>query len=296
MKGIAALLLFIVGVLCFAEVIDIEGRMIAVVEFYQQSEPAIVSWNFPGTSASPTIIPTGDFVSEVYVTMDSDTEVDMFASKAWVDSSTIPFAVYWDFTKAPGKVYIGSVGTATGQQHYIKFSIVFKRTSTGATTTLTVEGYVKALGGIEDVAGHFYLNQYDLTTYFQTGYEVLRVPVGAVTLKFVASKGAQYVGSVVFKIWKQQLGIPVENYYDYYPTPDWTITLNKASTDTWSSTAWTPTAGTYVMYGYLTVSNQQYRQLSVLATLGDGGFGLNQIVGLAFILSGTAITLWRRKT
>jgi len=271
-KLAAAALLALVGILVFAEVIDVEGRMFAVVEFYTAFEPTVVSWNFPGTSTNPTIIRAGNFVPEVIVKMDPDTQVDMSASTGQVDSTN--WAVYWDFKNDPGKVYLGKIVTAIGQTHYIKITIVFKRISETKTYTKTVEGYVK--GG--DVKGTWYLNQYDLSALGQ--YGVLRIPLsGSVTLKFVASEGASFVDSATFKIWKHRAGVPVENYEAYVATPDWTVALTKASDTTWIG-LWTPQAGTYVMYGYVNIGGSNYRQLSVVPTLDGGTFGMNQWIGL----------------
>jgi len=163
------------------------GTAMAVVEFYSTFEPNIVSWNFPGTSENPTTIKAGEFKPEVTVKMDEDTEVDMQASTGQVDGSG-NWAVYWDYSRDPGKVWIGNVVTAVGQTHHIKINIVFKR-SNGTTYTRTAEGYVT--GG--DVKGRWYLDQYDLSALGT--YEVLKIPLtGSVTLKFAATEGAPEQG------------------------------------------------------------------------------------------------------
>jgi len=277
----AAAALIVVGLLCFFNILDVAGMAgtaMAVVEFYSTFEPNIVSWNFPGTSENPTTIKAGEFKPEVTVKMDEDTEVDMQASTGQVDGSG-NWAVYWDYSRDPGKVWIGNVVTAVGQTHHIKINIVFKR-SNGTTYTRTAEGYVT--GG--DVKGRWYLDQYDLSALGT--YEVLKIPLtGSVTLKFAATEGASYVDSAYFKIWRHQTGIPVEDYENYVPTPDWTVTLNKVSDDTWTNT-WTPEAGTFVMYGYVKVGTGNYRQLTVIPTFGGGWFSINQIIGIICIATG----------
>jgi hypothetical protein len=281
-KGLAAAVLIVFGLLCLANIVDVEGASYATIQFYQTSEPTVKSYNFPGTSASPTILPPGNFVPEVLVEMDTDTLVDLFASKCTIDGNN--WAVYWDHSKAPGRVYTGSSLITAGQKYHITFNIVFSRISSGSTTTLTVDGYVQ--GG--SVSGTWYLNQYNLNALSQ--YEVLQIPYGAVTLKFVASSGGGYVDKACFKIWKHVLGRDV-TAYEPYP-PDWTITLTEVTVDsTWSSSWTPPNPGIYVMYGIITMSGKDYRQLSVVPTLdgSNGWFGVNQVVGLFSIAIGIVV-------
>jgi hypothetical protein len=272
-KGLVAAVLLVFGILCFVNVVDVGA--LATVQFYEAFDPTIKSWNFPGTSTSPTIIPPGAFTPEVLVEMDTDTQVDMAASKCTIDGNN--WAVYWDHSKSLGKVYTGSLVTNAGQKHHITFAIVFQRISSGSTTMLMADGYVQ--GG--SVSGTWYLNSYNLNKLGD--YEVLQIPYsGAVTLKFVASSGGEFVGSAYFKIWKHVLGRDVTQYESY--PPDWTVVLNEVVADsTWSSSWTLPSAGTYVMYGYVTMSGKDYRQLSVIPTIGGGGFAVNQVIGVLSI-------------
>jgi len=281
-KGLAAAVLLVFGILSFMNVIDVE-RGLATVQFYEAFAPSIKSWNFPGTTTSPTIIPPGVFTPEILVQMDTDTQVDMAASKCTIDSNN--WAVCWDNNKSPGKVYTGSLVTNAGQKHHITFTIVFQRISNGSTTTLTADGYVQA----GSVSGTWYLNSYNLNNLGQ--YAVLQIPYsGAVTLKFVASSGGEYVDSAYFKIWKHVLGRDVTQY-EAYP-PDWTVTLKEVTADSVWSSSWTPpSAGTYVMYGYITMSGKDYRQLSVIPTLGGDWFGVNQILG-SVMVAAAALLGW----
>ena len=281
-KSLAAAVLIVFGLLCLANIVDVEGATYATIQFYQTAEPAVKSYNFPGTSASPTILPPGNFVPEVLVEMDTDTTVDLFASKCTIDGNN--WAVYWDHSKAPGRVYTGSSLITAGQKYHITFNIVFSRISSSSTTTLTVDGYVQ--GG--SVSGTWYLNNYNLNSLAQ--YEVLQIPYGgAVTLKFAASSGGAYVEKAYFKIWKHVSGRDVTTYEPY--PPDWTITLTEVTVDsTWSSSWTPPNPGTYVMYGYITMSSKDYRQLSVVPTLGEAGwFGVNQIIGLFSVVVGIVV-------
>jgi len=284
-KGLTATVLLFFGILCFVNVINVEGYTYATVQFYETSDPSIKSFNFPGTSSSPTIIPPGGFTPEVQVEMDTDTEVDAGASRCTIDGNN--WAVYWDLKKSPGKVYTGNLVVNVGQKRHITFNIVFKRISSGSTKTLTADGYVQ--GG--SVSGTWYLNSYNLNKLGD--YQVLQLPYsGAVTLKFVASSGGKYVDSAYFKIWKWVAGRDVTEYEPY--PPDWKIVLNEATADSTWTHSWTPPkAGTYIMYGYVTVSGKDYRQLSVIPTLGGGGggFGLNQLLG-SVMVAVAALLAW----
>jgi len=256
--------------------INIQG---AVVQFIKP--PQMVSWNFPGTSTSPTIIPPGDFTPEVLVEIDLDTKVDTWASVCTIDGNE--WWAQWNQNE-PEKVYAGNLVTRAGQKHHITFSIVFRRISDGSATTLTADGYIQ--GG--SASGTWYLNSYNLNNLGD--YEVLQIPYsGAVTLKFVASNGGEYVESAYFKIWKHVLDRDVTQYESY--PPDWTVVLTEVTADSVWSSSWTPPSpGTYVMYGYITMSGKDYRQLSVMPTLGGGGwFGVNQIVGLVSVAMGIVI-------
>jgi len=54
------------------------------------------------------------------------------------------WAVYWDHSKSPGKVYTGNLVTNAGKKHHITINIVFRRISDGSATTLTLTATFKA--------------------------------------------------------------------------------------------------------------------------------------------------------
>jgi len=175
-------------------------------------------------------------------------------------------AVYratWTVPNTEGKTY--------------RFLWEISNTAAGSAST---ETYGKT--PVNEPDGTFYVNNVAATA---TTTHSLISPT--VNLKFVPSAQADRITSITVERCK---GGTIQE----------TVTLTKQAEGSYAGTVTLPSYGTYRLDGYINWSGGNIPKMSIMATYGsgdggNGGFELNQIVGLAFIMVGVAIMLHTRK-
>ena len=267
---------------------------LATVHFYSTFDPYIKSYNFQGTSEDPKYLSIEEaFTPTAYVVVDEDTVVLIQQDYTNTTVNGELYATYVDTTSNASIFKVHAVGFTPemGVKYHITMHITCRRQSTGELYRLTAEGYV--IGG--EIVGTWYLiangKQYDLSSLGK--YEVLTIPMPPdhkIQFKYIVSSGEQYVDSATIKIWEHKSGIEAWKYY----SPDWTVTLNKISDNTWTGEWTIPEEGVYDILGYITVQGKEYRQLTISIPFGEetGIYQiLMQIIGVVFIASGLVLYL-----